>query len=320
MNEDDFFSKMSIANTVTVESNQGNTSLQSNINNSLILKNIMKLSSLPFKIATFTASALSLVLPFKFANAISFDEFAVDQNKFIAVAVPYNYKKYKLAIIEQIPGQSACWQESGFNPTTVDLLLLNFDHTHACLKGVDTNGYSLRINGQDDKVAYLINLYYENGELQLIADHSDPNQPDLVLGRTYGIREAPMKIVLDPKWQFTKRLYQGKAIQHIYISNNPNPQILNNVDTSSIANKPTVTPTESSTQPTQQSTATNQPISSQTPSVTIPNTLPEFVSNFLTPLTEALYQTYNNLFAPKSNNTQPYHMPNTPDSSDSSQP
>lgn len=221
----------------------------------------MKLS-LPVQIATLATLALSAFASVKPVDATNFDEFAVDQSKFIAVAVPYNYKRYKLAIIEQVPGQRPCWQESGSNPTTVDLLLLNFDHTHACRKGVDTNGYSLRVNGQDDKVAYIINLLYNNGELQLVADHRDPNQPDLILGRTHGVRESPMKIVLEADWQFTKRMYRGKAIQHIYVSNNPNPEVVENIVTLPTTNDPNVTTTtpQNSAQPLPQPTVAAQPI------------------------------------------------------------
>ncbi|MEL6786692.1 MAG: DUF3747 domain-containing protein, partial [Cyanobacteria bacterium J06607_15] len=197
----------------------------------------MKLS-LPLKLATTATLAVSAIAPFQAAQAAEFDEFAVDQSQFVAVAVPFNFKQYKLAIIEQVPGEQACWQESGSSPTTVDLLLLNFDHTNACRKAVDTNGYSLRYNGKDDKVEYTLNLVNRNGQLQLVADHQDPLQQDLIIGRTNGIVEAPMKIELDPAWQFTKRLYEGGAIQHIYMSNNPNPLFLDNVATTPTTNDP----------------------------------------------------------------------------------
>ena len=259
-------------------------------------------------LATFTASAIA---PLKPVTATNFDEFAVDQSYFIAVAVPYNYRKFRLAIIEQVPGQQPCWRESGSNPTTVDLLLLNFDHTNSCRKAVDTNGYSLRINGKDDKVAYTLNLVENNGELQLVADHQDPREPDLVVGRTYGLREAPIKIDLDPNWQFTKRLYQGKAIQHIYVSNNPNPRYVNNIATLPTTNDPAQAnyPTNNPSQPTQPSPPsqpTQQPVATQpiptSPPAQIAQTDVEIVqglvSSILTPLTQAVYQTYGSLFAP----------------------
>jgi len=107
----------------------------------------MKLS-FPIKFTTVAAIGISIIYPQQSVQATEFGEFSVDQSKFVAVAVPFNYKQYKLAIIEQVPGQKSCWQESGIKPTTVDLTLLNFDHTNTCRKALDTNGYSLRHNGK----------------------------------------------------------------------------------------------------------------------------------------------------------------------------
>jgi hypothetical protein len=261
----------------------------------------MKLS-LPLKLATMATLCVSAIAPWQAVEATTeFAEFAVDQSKFVAVAVPFNFKQYKLAIIEQVPGQQACWQESVGSPTTVDLLLLNFDHTNACRKAVDTNGYSLRYNGKDDKVEYTLNLVNQNGQLQLIADHQDPRQQDLVIGCTNGIVEAPMKIELNPEWQFTKRLYHGGAIQHIYMSNNPNPQVLENVVTLPTTNDPAnINPSQpviNQPQPLPQ----DQPLATQSnPAQTPATTLEGLITNVLTPLSKAVYDTYNSLFTTPS--------------------
>ncbi|MEO1690566.1 MAG: DUF3747 domain-containing protein [Cyanobacteria bacterium J06631_6] len=272
----------------------------------------MKLS-LPLKLATTATLAVSAIAPFQAAQAAEFDEFAVDQSQFVAVAVPFNFKQYKLAIIEQVPGEQACWQESGSSPTTVDLLLLNFDHTNACRKAVDTNGYSLRYNGKDDKVEYTLNLVNRNGQLQLVADHQDPLQQDLIIGRTNGIVEAPMKIELDPAWQFTKRLYEGGAIQHIYMSNNPNPLFLDNVATTPITNDPAninpSQPIKNQPQPLpeEQPVATEpQPVqTATTPPTTPATTLEGLITNVLTPLSKAVYDTYNSLFTTPTTPSNP---------------
>ncbi|MEY2858115.1 MAG: hypothetical protein RLZZ74_2427 [Cyanobacteriota bacterium] len=261
----------------------------------------MKLS-LPLKLTAMLTVAAGAIAPFQAAIATEFDEFAVDQSKFIAVAVPYNFRQYKLAIIEQVPGQQACWQESGNSPATVDLLLLNFDHSNICRPAVDTNGYSLRHNGKDDKVEYTLNLVNQNGQLQLIADHQDPAQQDLVIGGTNGIVEAPMKIELDPAWKFTKRLYNGSAIQHIYMSDNPNPQVLKNVATLPTTNDPAnINPSQPVTTqpqplPTDQPAVATQSNPAQTPTATIEG----LISNVLTPLSQAVYDTYNSLFTAPS--------------------
>lgn len=251
-------------------------------------------------IATLTFSAITLSKP---TSATDFDEATVDQSKFIAVAVPYNYQRFRLAIIEQVPGERPCWRESGSNPVTVDLLLLNFDHTNSCRKAVDTNGYSLRINGKDDKVAYVLNLFANNGEIQLVADHRDPQKPDLIVGRTNGIQEAPLKINLDPSWQFSKRVYNGNPIQHIYLSNNSNPQAIDNVATvPPNTSSQSTPPTTATSQPNQSAPAITQPTPNSIPSVEV---VQGIVSSIMTPLTEAVYQTYNSLFTSPTNNGQP---------------
>lgn len=271
----------------------------------------MKLS-LPVKLATLASLALSsLATHIKPSIAEDFNELAVEQNQFIAVAVPFNYRRFRLAIIEQVPGKQPCWKESGSYPTTVDLLLLNFDHTNACRKAVDTNGYSLKINGQEDEYTYNLNLIQNNGELQLVADHQDPRQRDLVIGRTNGIQEAPLKITLDPQWQFTKRLYQGNAIQHIYLSNNSNPQVIPNVAILPTTNDP-ANPGQPTPNPSNAATQPNKPaVTANAPTATIDPAAVEGFLSLLKPLADAVYQTYNRLFtAPAANNPQTSYPPN----------
>jgi hypothetical protein len=273
----------------------------------------MKLS-LTANIATLLTITLStLSVSIKPSHSSNFAEQKVEQGNFIAVAVPYNYQQYRLAIIEQIPGQQKCWQESGSAPTTVDLTLLNFDHTNTCRKAVDTNGYTLRVNGNDDRVAYLLRLMPNNGDIFLVADHQDPNLSDLVIGRTSGVAAAPIKINLEPGWQFTKRIYEGNVLNHIYLSNssnlpniatNSNPQTNTNTIPAAIPNNPTSQPV-SNNNPTQQQpvTVSNQPNSAPycnptTPAQpTVTSTAVDTLTSLLTPLTSLVFQSYNALFA-----------------------
>jgi hypothetical protein len=288
----------------------------------------MKLS-LAAKIATLltiTLSTFSVNIKPSNSNTPNFAEQKVEQGNFVAVAVPYNYKQYRLAIIEQIPGQQKCWQESGSAPTTVDLTLLTFDHTNSCRRAVDTNNYTLRVNGNDDRVAYLLRLMPSNGDIFLVADHQDPNLQDLVIGRTSGIAAAPIKINFEPGWQFTKRIYDGNVLNHIYISNstnlsdiatNSNPQLNtntnNNTTPSSIPNNPTSQPVSNSTYPTQQpptqptTTVSNQPNSTPSNSTpycnpttpaqpTVTSAAVDTLTSILTPLTSFVFQSYNALF------------------------
>ena len=149
-------------------------------------------------------------------EAIAFEEQEVNRQQFIAVAIPYNYKQYRLEIIEQIPGGKQCWQESD---RTVSLLLDNFDYSGSCRRISNTNGYTLRVDGRDDRVARMDKIVQRDGQLQLIAFHKDPTQPDLVIGKTNGISDTqPLKVNFNPGWRITKRVHQGQTLNHVYIS------------------------------------------------------------------------------------------------------
>lgn len=168
---------------------------------------------------TLGAASLTLTLP---ANAQFFDETEIDQNAVVAVAEPYGEvgkTNYNLILIEQVPGkQPACWGESGSGPVQVDPLLLNFDFSGVCRRATDSNGYSVRIDGQDLGQKYLLRIAPRNGELVLVATPRERGLAELLIGRSYGSADGFLKIFLDPAWRFTRRTYQGKALGHTYLS------------------------------------------------------------------------------------------------------
>lgn len=168
-----------------------------------------------------SAIASTAIMAVPQAKAVSFQERNVSQDEFAVVAVPFGYQEHRLEIIEQIPGEKQCWQESGSAPVEIDMLLLNFDHTDSCRRIINTNGYTLRVNGQDDRVARIVKIVQNNGELQLVAFHKDSTQPSIVIGETNGLSDGPMKIILNPGWQITKRVHEGKVIDHLYLSGSP---------------------------------------------------------------------------------------------------
>lgn len=179
-------------------------------------------------------------------KAVSFQEKQVSQDDFAVVAVPFGYKEHRLEIVEQIPGEKQCWQESGFAPVKVDLLLLDFDHTESCRRIINTNGYTLRLDGEDERVAHVVKIVQNNGELQLVAFHKNPAKPSIVIGRTNGLSDSAMKIVLNPGWQITKRVHQGETIDHLYLSGN------SGANTYSASASPNTTTSNSSTAVTPQ--------------------------------------------------------------------
>lgn len=168
---------------------------------------------------TLTVSSIAPCFP-THAQGTTFEEQEVEQKEVIAVARPYGDNKYDLLVIEQIPGKKQCWSETGTAPAIVDPLLLNFDFTGICRRATDSNGYSIRLDGQDLGLSYILRLVERNGELLLVGTPRQPNLAEIVIGRTRGLQRGFMKVVLDPGWKFSKRAFAGKQVGHFYFSGN----------------------------------------------------------------------------------------------------
>lgn len=175
----------------------------------------MKLSSvLKFFVV---AAAVANIVPTKAARAVSFGEREVDSSKFAVIAAPYRHG-HNLMIVEQIPGRKQCWLEEGANPTVIDPLLLNFDFTNHCKRSFDSNGYSIRLDGKDYGMDYLLDVVEKDGELYLVATSRDSEQPELTIGKTNGLSDGSLKIHLSSGWRLTKRTYGNETTEHIYLS------------------------------------------------------------------------------------------------------
>ena len=141
----------------------------------------------------------------------------IDQTQVIAVAVSGG-RFHNLVIIEQIPGKQTCWSESGSQPTIVDPLWTTFDFTGSCRRATDSNGYSVRLDGQDTSQDYSLDLTDRGEEIQLVAV-SRKDRTRTVIGTTFGKTEGQfLKIYLNPGWQFTKKTYDGQTLGHFYFS------------------------------------------------------------------------------------------------------
>lgn len=174
---------------------------------------------LPLQLTALTLATLSSIIALSPAKANTFEETPVEQSQFVAVAQPFGENKYNLIVIEQIPNKQTCWSETGSNPVSVDILLLNFDFSGHCRRSTDANGYSIRFNGEDFGLNYILSLVERNGELQLIGmNRTDPRQPEIVVGTSRGMANSPVKIQLNPGWRFTKRTYQNQILGHVYFS------------------------------------------------------------------------------------------------------
>jgi len=153
------------------------------------------------------------------AAAAEFGQQAVDQSKFVAIAVPYNNgADYKLLIVEQLADTQPCW---AIEPTTgsIDPLLLKFDFTKICARSTDSNGYSIRRAGQDLWQDYGLRLVKQDNYLALMGvAHRNPTGPKIEIGRTRDLQPGFLQVQLNPGWQFAKRTYNGKVLGHVYLA------------------------------------------------------------------------------------------------------
>ena len=217
-----------------------------------------------------TASFFSIGV-FSPTSAATFDSAEVNSNNFIAVAAPYGNNQHQLLIIEQVSNKRPCWSESGSSPVKVEPLLLNFDFTGICGRSTDSNGYSLRMSGQDLGLDYLLRIVERDGDLVLLGTpRVNPQAPEIEIGRTRGITEGFEKIVLNPGWRFTRRTYQGKALGHIYLTSDSAPPVAQQSNTSPQPLPPSTQPLPPTTQPLPPSIQPLPPITQPLPPSTQP--------------------------------------------------
>ncbi len=239
-----------------------------------------------------TTVAFASLMPLKKLHAVNFEEAQIASNNVVLMAIPLRggNNGYTLMVVEQIPGQQQCWSESGQNPVVVNPLLLNFDFTQACKRSNDSNGYSLRLNGRDVGLDYLLRVVPQNGELHLVSTQN--NKPVMHLGRTYGMAQGALKIFLDPGLNVTRRSYQGNLTGHVYISGNSGAIAggVANQPTGGVVNQPTSGVANQLTggvanQPT--GGVVNQPTSgvANQPTTGVPN---QSIMNLLAPLQNIL--------------------------------
>ena len=169
--------------------------------------------------ALFTSAAL-LGLPIASAQASSiFDQQEVDPNNFVLMATPYQGgTQHQLTVIGQTSDERDCWSEHGSQPTAVTPLLLNFDFSGICTRGVDGNGYSIRMDGEDKYLTYTPRIVEADGELQLIASPNREGLPSMVIARSYGSPRSFSKLMFQPGWRLTKRRFEDKVLGHLYLT------------------------------------------------------------------------------------------------------
>jgi len=168
------------------------------------------------------------------AIATSFSNTEVDQNRFVLLATSGGSR---LTILEQVSDSRPCWRETA---GVVEPLLLGFDFTGICSRGTDRNGYSVRVEGQDLGLVYTLRTATQGNTTLLYAVPSRGNSPTLEIGRTRTSAAGFNRIALNSGWRLTRRVYQGRPLGHIYLTND---RSLASLGTSSpIAALPPTTP------------------------------------------------------------------------------
>jgi N-acetylmuramoyl-L-alanine amidase len=165
-------------------------------------------------------TVLSRSLPVA-AQPTQFQQREVDQSRFVAVAAPYrNGNAHQLLILEQLADNRPCWAEYSTQNllTIVEPLLLEFNFTGLCNRSTDSNGYSIRVNGEDFGLRYSLRIVEHNDDLLLVGAPSNQRAPHILIGRTSGITDDFAKINLNPGWRFTQRTFNNRGVGHVYLT------------------------------------------------------------------------------------------------------
>ncbi|WP_088891414.1 DUF3747 domain-containing protein [Leptolyngbya ohadii] len=169
--------------------------------------------------AAVTATAVATAFTTIPSAAVQFGQKEVDQTKFVAIAAPVGSgASHQLLVLEQVSSARPCWSESGAAPVLVDPLLTRFDFTGICGRSTDSNGYSLRVNGEDVGMQYSLRVVKQNNDMYLVGATRDRSKPMLFVGKTNGMTNQFAKIELNQGWRFTKRMYNESVLGHVYLT------------------------------------------------------------------------------------------------------
>ena len=143
----------------------------------------------------------------------------VDATRFAVLAQPVGSNEWKLLVLEQVQAQPRCWEER--SDGLMDPALNRFDFTGICSRYLDSNGYSLRVEGEDIANRYRLRLEQRGNSVVLLA--MNPSSPDeLPVGRgnlARRDRDAFVSIQLDAGWELERRVYGAQSLSHVYFAN-----------------------------------------------------------------------------------------------------
>ncbi|MBE9076503.1 DUF3747 domain-containing protein [Romeria aff. gracilis LEGE 07310] len=176
------------------------------------------------QLTALTTAILGSAIAVTEASAGQFGQQAIDSGQIVAVAEPVDDGRfYQLLLLQQLSDERDCWREQTGTPTTIEPLLLAFDFSGICGRSGDSNGYSLRIGGEDFNSRYRLEVVQRGDDLVLLArpgrlTSRSQNLPTLELGRSQGSAMDFVKLELNPSWQLTRRTYNGQPLGHIYVT------------------------------------------------------------------------------------------------------
>jgi len=153
-----------------------------------------------------------------------FDAVAVEQDRFVIVAVPIGSSgtKAQLQIYEQIdPKKRPCFAVATGTPAAVSPLLGTFDFTGICRRYIDSQGYSARVGNEDLGSGYRFVVRKVGNDNLLMATPAGGvgTRPEMVVGRTNGTAGPTtfLAFTLEPGWQVMRRAYGGRPLGHVYL-------------------------------------------------------------------------------------------------------
>ena len=188
-------------------------------------------------VATLAAASLGAFGIMETVSSATFGQTDVNQDSFVAIAAPRGQSDHQLLVVEQVSSSRECWDESGAAPTIIDPLLVNFDFTGICGRSTDSNGYSIRVDGQDLALRYSLRVVERDNDLVLIGAPDDRNAEELEIARANGTTDGFAKLNLEPGWKFTKRTYNDQVLGHVYLTYDSDAPVIIDPDTGNGGNQ-----------------------------------------------------------------------------------
>jgi N-acetylmuramoyl-L-alanine amidase len=156
--------------------------------------------------------------------AQQFGNIAINEANFLVVSVPGSVAQpHRLYIVEQIQVSPSCWEilNPGGEPTQVNALWNTFDFSGICRLQRDSNGYAIRLNGQDLSGARF-EVNERDGDLLLQFSPSTISRERITIGRANGISPTGFtQLDLNPGWSLTKRTFEDQVVSShlVYFTN-----------------------------------------------------------------------------------------------------